>query len=535
LTSLLTAPDIENRAFSRWTLSVLIVLVLGHPIFPDPLAQVATARELAQKGAEYAGTGDFKSAERALRQAAGLAPGDPRILATLGSILGMEHKLEEAGSYLKKALKLDPGDTVTRRNLGANEWQLGHLHKARGNLEIVLKENPLDRQATLLLGMVAENLGEYATAARLLQSVAELVERQPTSMAALASALYHTEQADAARAVLQSMLEAHADAQSIFTGARVAADAQDYPVAEAMFSSIRSSYPDTGTLSRNIALAQYHAGRFAACQSTLTEPAIQARITSDGYNLLGWCFEKTGNLREAVAALQNAIETEPSKESNYLDLCTILSAGNRLALALEVANRAVQLLPPSYPVLAMKGSIESRLQHFSDAVESYRKAAQLKPNEAGPQCSLAIALWSAGMVSESTRIFDGLIRRFPNDGANYEAFGVLLVNDSSASDAEVRGKSLLEKALELDQYLKEARFQLGNLALMHGETEKALRYFEAVVKLDPKSSKLHFALSRALKRMGRTQEAASELALFEKLKTSERPLRSDRADLRAPQ
>src|SRR5574341_1589787 len=50
----------------------------------------------------------------------------------------------------------DPAAAATRRNLASNQFQLGRLEEARGNLEQVLRAKPDDRTATLLLGMVEE-------------------------------------------------------------------------------------------------------------------------------------------------------------------------------------------------------------------------------------------------------------------------------------------------------------------------------------------------------------------------------------------
>jgi superkiller protein 3 len=494
----------------------LLLLVAGSSVFYTPAA-AQPAQSHAEQGVAFAQAGDFKSAELELRKPAELAPGNAQILATLGGVLGMEQKLDEASVYLEKALQLEPTDNLIRRNVGANQWQRGHFREARRHLERVLAADPNDRQAMLLLGMVAENSGDYGTAAKMLQSVPELLERQPAAVAALASAFYHTGRAMEARTALRS-LRATADPTSAFMGGRVAADAKDYELAEQMFESIRSSYPDSAALAFNMALAEYHQGRFPECQSTLENGALQGKLTGDSYNLLGRCLEKEGRINEAISALKKAIEADSARESNYLDLCSILSTANMLPFALEVATGAAQLFPRFYDVIATKGSIESRLQHFTDAVATYRRAVTLKPDAPEPQRLLAVALWSAGMEDESARIFEQLIQRFPNHAASYESYGAALVDDPPNAAAAARGERLLKRALSLDGSLVQARFLLGNLALRRGSAQKALDYFDAALKLDPQSSKLHFARSRALKHLGRAEAAAAEFAVFEQFR-----------------
>jgi Flp pilus assembly protein TadD len=75
--------------------------------------------------------------------------------------------------------------------------------------------------------------------------------------------------------------------------------------------------------------------------------------------------------------------------------------------------------------------------------------------------------------------------------------------------------------LTLNPSLPEAQFLLGDLALRKGDPEKALQHLEQAVKLDPGSSKIHFALSRTYRRMGRMDDAAREESEFQKLKARE--------------
>jgi len=62
---------------------------------------------------------------------------------------------------------------------------------------------------------------------------------------------------------------------------------------------------------------------------------------------------------------------------------------------------------------------------------------------------------------------------------------------------------------------------LGDLALKKGNAEEAVQQLEQAVKLDPNGSKIHFALFRAYRRLGRKEDAAREQETFQKLKDKE--------------
>ena len=86
----------------------------------------------------------------------------------------MQQRLEEANRFFEKSLLLNPDDIVIRRNLAANQWQLGQLQTAKRNLQQILKGKPGDKPTILLMGMIAENLKDYEGAAKSLVRQAKL-------------------------------------------------------------------------------------------------------------------------------------------------------------------------------------------------------------------------------------------------------------------------------------------------------------------------------------------------------------------------
>ena len=499
----------------HWILLVATLLAAAPPQAPD-------ARAHMENGVARTKAGDLEGAERELRQALLLASKDPEILGTLGSILAMREKFEESSLYLEKALAMAPDDLGTRRNLARNQWKLRRFREAGENLQRVLRASPGDPQATLLLGLVAESEHDHARAVKLLTSVPALVRAQPVAITALASAYYHTGEKDKARATLDWMASEPPNPQATYLAARVAMESRDYEVAERLFSSLGTGYPDRAGLGFNIALAQYHQDHFAQSERTLTELLAAGGSSGPIFNLLGWCFEKQGKRSDAIEALTKAIELEPSTEAHYLDLAGILSNSvKRLAAALAIARRATQLFPSSYSVWTSKGSIESKLQQYQDAIQSYEVAVRLKPDAAEPRRARALAQWSGGESADAIQSFEQLIKRFPNDALNYEAYGAALLSGASTLETNASATRLLQRALALDPSLAEAHYYLGNAALAEGNSAEALRQLEAAAKLEPQTSKTHFALSRALKRAGRDQQSKQEYEVYTKLKGEE--------------
>ena len=477
----------------------------------------------AGKGLELVQQGDLKGAESELRRAVELSPKNPTYLASLGSVLGMQQKLEESSVYFERALQINPSDLATRRSLASNQFQLGQLQQAKENLAQVLKARPEDSTACLLLGMVSEESKDYPKAVELLSSVVTETRKQPNSLAALARSYYNTGHKPKAQETLRELQNHPAGVEAAFLGGQVATQAKDFETAELLFSSIRSTYPDAARIGYHLAWAQYQRNQLAKSETTLRQLLAAGHESSDIDNLLSWSLHKQDKFKEAVAAMDRAIELSPSRESNYLDLGMILIAHQRLPVALEAAKKAVEVAPNSYQAYMLKGLVEAKMNYLIEAAKTYTRAVELNP--AAPEAILALALIfsSDGKKEEAEASFKRAIEKFPRNAMLYQEYARMLLKFGESGDrsAESRAASMFETALRLDGSLAESHFQLGSLALNDDKTQAALQHLEAAVNLNPDSSKIHFALARAYRRLGRSEEAAKELQTYEKLKVEE--------------
>lgn len=468
---------------------------------------------------QLAQSGDLKGAEAELRRAVELAPRDAPALSALGAILGMQQRLAESNVYLERALAIDPADFAARRNLGSNQFQLGQLKPAKENLERALRQKPADKTATLLLGMVEEELQNYVRAVDLFKSVPDQVREQPQSIVALARAYYRTGQPDKARAALQE-LEGHpAGPEGLFLGGQVASQADDLATAERMFASVLAIHPDRAKVGFNLALVQYRDNRIEECRATLEALLRSGQLTSNIFYLLAWCYHKEGNLKEAIKAMDLAIDREPARESNYLDLAMILTEHRRYSVALAAAKKAIEVAPDSYQAHRWKGFIETKLHYSLEAIKSYSRAVEIKPDAAEALLGLAVAQMSEGKLQDAQATFQKGIERFPRDALLRQEYGRMLVlwEDRDAA-SQARGVSLLRTALALDSTLAESHFQLGKLAMRDGDTQGALEHLQAAQKLSPRNKSVHYALAGLYRRLGRSEEAAKEIREFESLK-----------------
>jgi tetratricopeptide (TPR) repeat protein len=503
----------------RLIVAFLLLLVGSIP----GLAQQSSATAHYDKGLQLAQAGNLVGAESELRAAVALAPRNPEFLTGLATILAIEKKFEDSTTFFKRGLELDPGNLTARRYLAANLWQLHRYPEAKENLQLILKHKSDDDPSRLLLGMVAENMKDYATAARMLGSVPEEVLKQPESIAALAVSYYQLGERGKARTTLGKLQNHPAGARAALLGAQIADQNGDYESAEALLTSIRPSYPDQGDLDYRIATAQFHAGKFRESEQTLKGLASSGSASGQLFNLLGWCYQKQGQLEQAQQAFEQGIEIQPSEEANYLDLEKVLLERNRGAAALEVAKRTTDALPHSARAFAMRGAIEMQASQFTNAVASYRRAGELH-SAADNALGLADAEFAADMAKQARADYEAGIKQFPKDARLKIHFASALLKEAETGDdplAQSRAEELLKSVVRLDPSSAMAYCQLGEIALRNSHNADALEDYETAVKLDPQSAKAHFGLSKAYRRLGKIEQASREAELFEKLQETQ--------------
>ena len=113
--------------------------------------------------------------------------------------------------------------------------------------------------------------------------------------------------------------------------------------------------------------------------------------SSDAHLALGRLYLIRHQYDEAVAAAEKAISLNPNGADAYCNLGYILYNSERYVESVEFINKAIRLnpLPPSYYFLWL-GLSKRGLKKYGEAVEVYRKSAELEPDNLFSHLQLAI-------------------------------------------------------------------------------------------------------------------------------------------------
>jgi tetratricopeptide (TPR) repeat protein len=220
------------------------------------------------------------------------------------------------------------------------------------------------------------------------------------------------------------------------------------------------------------------------------------------------------------------------------------------AIALEQQGRAdeaasawrawVAAHPTDAEAFAHLGLLESRQQHFTDAIRDYRKAMALAPSMPGLRPNLGLAYFKSGDYRHAIESFSPLLKAQPGDyrlnllvgmshyGLNEYAAATPFLKQAAAGDPQnltlllTLAHSCLfakeypcvldtfHKIVALNAESAEADMLAGEaLDEMH-EAVAATQEFRAAVAANPKEPNVHFGLGYLLWTKGQYPEAAHE-------------------------
>ncbi|MEM1022268.1 MAG: tetratricopeptide repeat protein [Myxococcota bacterium] len=153
-----------------------------------------------------------------------------------------------------------------------------------------------------------------------------------------------------------------------------------------------------------------------ACAQEAYEQGLQALPrSSELLRERGLLRLQSGQTEAAVQDLEEAVALDPGAESQ-IDLGFAYLFAEQADRALALSARSVETDPACFLCWMGRGEITSRLGESQAAVEAYRKAQALEPQDMGARSGLARALFQTENFAESHGLYRALVTEDPEDG-----------------------------------------------------------------------------------------------------------------------
>jgi tetratricopeptide (TPR) repeat protein len=346
---------------------------------------------------------------------------------------------------------------------------------------------------------------------------------------------------------------ATADGQFTATFANGVAEFQagDLDHAERDFTEATKLHPQFAEGYLNLALVQERTGKSGEEIASL-QSALRLRPLLKGANLfLGIAYYRENKFSEAKTALLREVAASPADPKALMWLAIVDEAVNDPQSAVDLLNKAAKLAPKDPDILYNRGRAALLLsqksyeemyrldpnswrvhqvlaQAFAEsdrhaqAVAEYQLAIKASPDEPELYENLGREYWKSSQLDMAQEQFAKEAALDPDNPMALYYLGSLYVDRDNPAD----GVPLLRKALTIDPAIADANYYLGRGEMALGNVNDALVRFQSAIRLANQAGnsgadlaqRSWYQLGIGYRRLGRTEEARTALAQFQKLK-----------------
>jgi tetratricopeptide (TPR) repeat protein len=214
---------------------------------------------------------------------------------------------------------------------------------------------------------------------------------------------------------------------------------------------------------------------------------------------LGLLYVQKGRTEEAIPQLREAVRMDPSRRDASEALVRILQDHARAAYesgdylkVLPLLTEARKYAPDNVDVQFELGTVALQMSLWDEAVEAFQRVLKLHANDPLALYNLGRAFMGLSRFEEARQQFARYAEAHPDDAAGHCALGMTLAALERAPEA----RQQFERSIELAPEQTESYFRLGLVDLNAKVLDEAAMNFRQVLNRDSKHAGALSALGR---------------------------------------
>ncbi len=402
-----------------------------------------------------------------------------------------------------------------------SDYDAGRYAAAAEQLEHLLPYAPNSFEIHELLGLVYASLSEKVKAEEHLKTAVQLKPDSALARTNLGTSLLHSgkialagEQFIKAHQLEPESFDTNRNLGQYYIQAGKIAEAQPF------LEHAQQIKPDSYENGYDLAMADLLLGRLSEARS-VAQNVLKTRDTGELHNLLGQIDEKDGKFVAAANDFETAAHIDPT-EDNLFDWGSEMLLHRTYEPAIAIFQHATVRFPKSPRLYIGLGLALYSRGKYDEAVRALLTAADLDP--ADPRCYVFLSK----AYDSSPKQADDVIQSFrryaeirPNDARAQYYYAMSLWKGKRAGDTNVdlqTVQNLLQKSISLDDNLPEAHVQLGDLYASQHQYDKSIPEYVRALQLNPNLSDAHYRLGTDYVHIGQKEQAQREFAVYQKLR-----------------
>jgi tetratricopeptide (TPR) repeat protein len=258
------------------------------------------------------------------------------------------------------------------------------------------------------------------------------------------------------------------------------------------------------------------------------------------FNNLGNSYNEVGDTKQAMLALERAVEINPSLAESRLNLGNIYLRKDRIKDAIHEYETALEIDPGNAKTYNGLGNAYTKRGRLNDAISQYTRSIELEPDFTEAYTNLANAYYEQEKFGQAATQLKKAIILEPQDPnlhgqlgdvygrmGDYEngilqykkALGIkanfaeayyglaLCYNKLNLYDDEIQA---YKKALAIKPDMAAALVGLGNAYFKKQDYDTAIEQYKKAVRITPNDSTIYYNLGAAYSNEGQYEQAAAE-------------------------
>ncbi len=439
--------------------------------------QSALARKL-YAAAQLRGN-DAKGAIDTLAPLVDRGAADGRTYALYGSALARDNRMEDAQTYLQKAVEETPDAGQIRTQLAMTQMLQGNTDAAEAGLLEVLKEDSKSLQALMVLSLIQIREKDYKAALVTTNRIVKLYPDMPVGY-------------------------------NIRGGAELGAG--DRKKAEASFRAALAKKPDYAEARRNLAQVLVATGKFAEAERELKliletdkQDAAALAALADLAGQQGKTNARIGWLRQAAAADGSKLKPRAQLALAYLDT-------NQKKQALDEVSSLLRDFPEDPQAILTAARVYEQTGDTRRLSSALNRLVSIRPSSAPPRVMLARSFEETKRPADARTTLERSLSVAGMEKAQIYAELIAFEMRQSRPDA---AKSWAERFRKEDAKSPLADLALGQAYIKAKNPTEALKHLEAARKIkftDPVAR----AMSSAYVALNRPRDGIAILQAYQK-------------------
>jgi tetratricopeptide (TPR) repeat protein len=475
-------------------LVALLPLVLSWPASAqDDLAKLYSEALKAQA------SGDLETASARYEAIIRLRPQMAEAYANLGNARYQQGQLDPAKVAYTKAVQLKPELAGPHFFLGVIAFGEHDYSSALQYLQRADSRQPSDPLILSYLGYTLYARSDFAGAARELEKAASLNALDIDLLYHLSKSYGHLAENSFAKLQHQFPNSAYVD----MARAHVAETKEDWVDAEKQYTLALKKMPDNPRLQQKVRwVIAKTKGIAPPTGSAAIDEIVDAPLAPKDTPLSGVALR--GEIKQWQSKV-SALEHERSSDRNVY----LLGEGYRI-LSYYYSLSVFDLDSNSYRGHQLRAQLLEESNNDDGAIQEYREALKQKPDLQNIHFAIGSLYWKDQQFDSALPELKEELRINPNHPQALYELGDIYAFNGNVNEAE----TYFLKTLKLQPGSVEAHLALEKIYTQGQQYEKSIDQLRSVLRIRSNDATAHYRLAVLYRKLGRTQEADRELALF---------------------